>query len=93
MAELGVHSGTVASILSRQDLILALGATQPGGVNHKIDILNGEIAHNAFDGKLTTKYYNPAHERIASGRREQPEVRHHPRGARGGDRLPVRHRQ
>jgi hypothetical protein len=61
-AELGVHRGTVESILSPKDLILALGATQSGGVNHKIDILNGEIAHNAFDGKLTTKYYNPAHD-------------------------------
>ena len=61
-AELGMHSGTVASILSKQDLILALGATQSGGANHKVDILNGEIAHNAFDGNLGSKYYNPTHD-------------------------------
>ncbi len=61
-AALGVQSGTVRSILSFKDAVLAVGATRVGGPNHKVDILNGEVAHNAFDGKLESKYFNPNHD-------------------------------
>jgi hypothetical protein len=58
-AELGVHGGTVTSILARQDPIVALAATAAGGVNHIVTIHNDEVARNVLDGNLGSKYFNP----------------------------------
>jgi hypothetical protein len=57
--ELGVRSGTVASILARQDAIIAIAATRAGGANHLATIRNSEVASNVIDGSVDSKYFNP----------------------------------
>jgi len=56
---LGIHPGmTVTTLLWASDPVWALKATDQAGASHRAVITNSEVAANALDSNLATKYYN-----------------------------------
>jgi hypothetical protein len=55
---LGIHPRmSVSSVLQPSDPVWALKVSDQGGASHRAAIANGEVAANALDGNLATKYY------------------------------------